>query len=190
MTDLLFDPPWYLLIGLLLAGLFLVYNGLTRQAANLKWAGVAALIAGIALYVAGRVFETGIERVSRETRELVQAADQRDWKTFSRLLDPSVRFAIYAGRDQLTAGAAKTMDQVGVKNVTVGNMEVKPEPGGYTVSFTATADIEVTSRRAPTDWKFFWAKDRAGDGYLVYRVEPLPNRQFGTEPVLSRLATP
>lgn len=190
MTDFLFDPPWYLLVGLFLAGLVLLYHGLSRATSNFKWAGVAALAAAVALFVVGRVFETGEERVVGATKELVRSADVRDWKTFAALLDPGVRFAMYNGRDQLTSGAAKTMDRVGVKNVTLGNFEVVPEPGSYTVAFTATADIEVTSRRAPTDWKFFWAKDRAGEGYLLYRIEPLANRQFGTDPVMSRLVTP
>ena len=190
MTELLFDTPWYLVIGLALLGLIMLYYGINRRLAGLKWAGLAAVVVAIVAVVLSRLVETGTERVTRQTRELVAAADDRDWKGFARQLDPKVSFLFYSGRDQLTSGAAKTMDAVGVKNVTLSNFEVKAEPGGYTVTFTATADIRELPQRPPTYWKFLWAKDPAGDGYLLYRIEKLPDPQFGTEPVTSRLVRP
>ncbi|MDB5327043.1 MAG: hypothetical protein JWM57_2612 [Phycisphaerales bacterium] len=190
MNDLLFDTPWYLIIGLALLGAVMLYRGINRRMGGLKWAGLAAVVVAIAAVVLSRLVETGSERVTRQTRELVAAADSRDWKGFARHLDPKVSFLFYAGREQLTSGAAKTMDAVGVKNVTVGNFEVKPEPGGYTVTFTATADVNMMPQRPPTNWKFLWAKDPASDGYLLYRIEKLPDPQFGTEPVTSRLVRP
>lgn len=190
MTDLLFDPPWYLLIGLAMAGTVLIFNGLSRQAAGVKWAGVATLVAAVALFLLGRLIETGAERVTRETNEIVSAADRRDWKAFSALLDPKASFASYGGRDQLTRGAMKTMDSVGIHNVAISGIEARPEPGGYTVTFTATADVAAMPQRAPTNWKFLWVKDRTSDNYLLLTITPLPSQQFGTEPVIERLAKP
>ncbi|MGN6506112.1 MAG: hypothetical protein ACTHM6_11170 [Tepidisphaeraceae bacterium] len=190
MTDFLFDPPWYLPVTLGLIAVILLYQGLARQVRNLKIAGAAAGLLAVAVVLIGHFYETDQERVIAETRELVMSVDQRDWKTFKSLLDPQVRFAMYAGRDQLTAGAEKTVEQVGVKNIGIGGIETKAVPGGYDVTFTATADIDIGAHRAPTNWKFSWAKEPGQHRFVLYRIEPLPNPQFGTEPVLTRLARP
>lgn len=190
MSQLFFDTPWYLIVGLALLGAIMVYHGLSRNLAGLRWAGLATLGLAVAALVVSRLVETGPERVTRQTHELVTAADKGDWKAFSAALDPKVSFLFYDGREELTRGAQKTMETVGVKNISLGNFEVVPEPGGYTVTFTATADINAIAHRAPTNWKFLWAKDPAGNGYLLYRIEKLPDPQFGTEPVTSRLVRP
>ena len=187
MTDWLFDPPWYEPATLLLVGIVLLYQGINRTSRGMIISGVIAALLAIGVFLTGYFVETDQERVIRETKELVQAADQRNWAAFKSLLDPQVRFAIYAGRDQLTAGAQKTIEAVDAKNVTAGAFETTAVPGGYDVTFTATADIDIGAHRAPTNWKFSWAKAPDGKTFLLYRIEPLPNAQFGTEPVLTRL---
>ena len=186
--DLLFDPPWSVFAALGLVAVVLLYTGYGRADKRLLGGGLAAVVLAVAVYLIGQAFETDREKVLRETKELAAAVDKRDWPRFSSYLDPHVSFALYGGREQLTKGAEKTVEQVGVKNITLGDLTATPDPGGYTVDFMATADIDMAGKRAPTNWRFSWAK--AGDHFLLYRIEPLPSALFGTDPVTERLARP
>ena len=186
--DLLFDPPWTVFAVLGLVAAVLLYTGNARADRRILAAGVAAVVVAVLVYVVGRLVETDREKVLRETRDVAAAVDRRDWKAFSALLDPKVSFEFYGGRDELSRGVATTVERVGVKNITLGDLAASAEPGGYTVDFVATADIDAAGRRAPTNWRFSWAK--AGDQFLLYRIQPLPSATFGTEPVTSRLARP
>lgn len=190
MKELLFDTPLFVVVGVAVLGAITLYFGLNRGLARLRWVGIALLGLAAGLFVVSKLVETDRELVTRQTKELVSAADRGDWKAFSALLDPQVGFYFYKGRDALTNGAKKTIDSVQVRNITIGNLESKPEPGGYSVSFTATADIAMMPQRAPTNWKFIWAKALTGDGYLLYKIEKLPDPNFGTDHVMSRLSRP
>jgi hypothetical protein len=171
-------------------GAIMTYFGLNRGLSGLRSSGISILGLATVLYLASRFVETDRELVSRQTQELVSAVDKGDWKSFSALLDPQVGFYFYKGRDALTNGAKKTIESVQVRNITVGNISSMPEPGGYSVTFTATADIQMMPQRAPTNWKFIWAKATSGDGYLLYKIEKLPDPNFGTDHVMSRLQRP
>jgi hypothetical protein len=138
----------------------------------------------------GYFLESDREQVVRRTQELVDAVNARDWKAFSARLDPDVRFFVYNGRDQMTQGAAKSVESVGVKNISIGGFEVTPETNAYRVDFRAMADIDVTSRRTPTDWRFYWSRDAATKAFLLYQIEYVPNPQFGQDAVNSRLVRP
>ena len=189
MKDLLFDPPWYLPVLLAGVALILLYQGVKLIKNELKIAGVIAAVLAATWLVVGNYFETGKEIAARQTRELVAAVDAKDWVKFKSLLDPKARFAMYANRDELTQGAQNTVEKVGVKDIVVSGVEVGEEPGGYTITFTATGNIGAIDQRAPTNWKFLWVKGD-GDKEYLYRIEALPSAAMGTEPVMTRLAKP
>lgn len=186
MPEWLANPPWYIPVVLGLAACALLYQGNNLLNKKLKWTGLGLAVVAVLILLVSSALESGRERVIRHTRELADAVERRDWPSFRALLDPKVSFVWYKGADELTRGAEKSADQVGVKNITLSGMEIKDEPGGYVVDFMATADIDI-GPRAPTNWRFYWAKND-DDSYSLYRIELLPNQQFGTDPVLSRLA--
>lgn len=186
--DLLFDPPWTVFAVLGLVAAVLLYTANARSDRRLMAAGLLAVLLGVVVYVVGALVETDREKVLRETREVVTAVDKHDWGKFTSLLDPHVQFAFYSSRDDLVKGAQRTVDLVGVKNVSVGNLTAAPEPGGYTVDFLATADIEANGQRVPTNWRFSWMKQ--GNGFALYRIQPLPSAFLPAEAVTSRLARP
>lgn len=183
MPEWIANPSWYiLLIPVLLAG-GLLWQGNIRQKRNLKLAGASALIVAIALASLSYFSESPTEIVTRKTREIAHSVDTRDWSAFEKLLDPKVRFWTYNGRDAMVAGASKSAEQVGVKNITVSGVVVQHDPGVYIVDFAASADVDVTGRRIPTNWRFYWSdKD-----YLLYRIDYVPNPQFGEDVIFSRL---
>ena len=52
------------------------------------------------------------------------------------------------------------------------------------------ADIDAAAYRTPTDWRFFWARDAGSKKFLLYKIEFVPNPQFGQAAVFSRLVKP
>jgi hypothetical protein len=187
MKDWLFDPPWWAPIFAAMVALVLLYQGVQTAKNAFKLAGV--IVAGLAAgwMVLSSYVETGKEVAIRQTKELAAAVDKRDWNKFKSLIDPNARFAIYANRDELVEGAAKTVEKVGVKDIVVNNFTAVELPGGYDVTFTATASIGVIDQRAPTNWKLTWVKAPNGTE-LLNQVEALPSATMGTDPVMDRLA--
>jgi len=190
MTDFLAEPPWYLPVLLALAAITLLAQGNMRLNRRLKSAGLVVSLLAVTVALLAYFLESGREKAIRLTREVAVAVDDRNWKSFSALLDPKVRFApIYNGRDELVAGATVSADRVGVKNIALSGFETLPEPGGFTVTFLATADLSIGGgQRVPTNWRFFWSRE--GDAMLLYRIEVLAGQQIGNEAVISRLVKP
>lgn len=187
MPEWISNPPWTVLGGLAVAGVLLLFYAVTQALKKLLKVGLLLLAAAVVWFVVGRLVESGPERAVRDTKQIITAADRRDWTTFKSLLDPKVKFAFFGDRDTLAKGVKATMERQDVKNVTATDFDVKEEPGGYTVTFAAYADIGAISQRAPTNWKFFWAKTADGKGELLYRIEVLRVGQFDADTVTSRL---
>jgi hypothetical protein len=189
--DLLSDPPWYLPVGLAVVAIILLFQGNNRQNKRMKYVGLGLAVAAALLLVLGQVLESDGEKVIRHTRELADAVDKRDWKTFESLLDPKVKFDAvqYLNKDLLVTGAQKSAERSNVRELTVGGLEAKREVDSYIVDFTATATVDGTTTRIPTNWRFHWGKNAAGNDYVLYRIEYVAN-QFGSDAVLSRMAKP
>ena len=186
-TEWISNPPLLVVIGVAAAGVLLLFYAVTQALKKLLKLGLLLVVAAAVWFGIGRFVESGPEKVVRETKELAAAAERGDWTAFSKRLDPKVKFAIFGDRETLTKGIKASIGNEGVKNIELNDFETKEEPGGYVVTFAAYADIGSISQRAPTNWKFFWAKDDASGGYLLYRIEALDTGRFGAETVLSRL---
>src|SRR4051812_4187912 len=98
-TEWITNPPWTVLGGLAAAGVLLLFYALTQALKKLLKLGVLLLAAAVIWFVVGRLVESGPERAVRETKEVVAAADKRDWAKFKSLLDPKVKFAIFGDRE-------------------------------------------------------------------------------------------
>ena len=194
MHDFLAAPPWYLPVVVAFGAIALMAQGNARLNKKLKNAGLAlSAVAGL-IVLTSYMLESGREKATRLTREIASAVDARDWEKFDALLDPKVRFSpIYNGKAELSAGAKKSADAVGVKDISLTGIDVRDEPGGYTVTFMATADVTTGGgRRVPTNWKFYFGTSSTGDAdsMLLYRIEALPGQLLGSEPIIQRLVRP
>ena len=108
MTELLFDPPWYLPAAVAVFGIYLFVHGNRRQEGKLRAAGAGVVLLAVALFFVGRVMETDREIVERRSRQLVTAVDKQDWNALRSLLDPKASVAvlnapIYSDRDAIVA---------------------------------------------------------------------------------------
>ena len=92
MVDLFADPPWYLPVLVALFAIVLLFQGNARQNARLKYVGVALAALAVVIIALGYFLESDREAVVRETREIIAAVNNRNWKDFSAHLDPEVRF--------------------------------------------------------------------------------------------------
>ncbi len=186
MYELIANPPWYVPTILAAVAVIFLMQGNNRQNKRLKYAGLGCAIAAATVYGVSHFLESPYEKVTRKTEELAAAVDGRDWEKFAALLDPKVKFYVYNGKETLRAGAEKSADAVGVKNISLSNLTIKDEPGAYIVDFTAAADIGEMGRRMPTNWRFHWG----ANDYLLYRIDFVPSEQVREDAVFSRMVRP
>lgn len=186
MYELIANPPWYVPTILAAVAVIFLMQGNNRQNRRLKYAGLGFAVSAALVYAVSHFLESPHERVARQTEEFAAAVDRREWDKFSALLDPKVKFWMYDGKDPLRQGAEKSAEAVGVKDITLSNMLIKDEPGVYVVDFSASADIDRMPQRIPTNWRFYWDADT----FLLYRIENIPNPQFGQDAIFSRLVRP
>src|SRR4051812_8114590 len=99
MNDLIFDTPLWLLGLLVVVGAALWWSGNNRQDKTLKRLGLVVLLAGVLLGVVSYLVDTDKEGAARQTRQIVSAAERRDWDAFGKLLDPRTHVMIYNNRD-------------------------------------------------------------------------------------------
>lgn len=189
MPELIAAPPWYLPSAVAVIALILLFQGNRLQSKPMRNIGLACAMLATVVMALGHFLESDREIVERRTRELASAVDRRDWQAFGDLLDPKVSFEkYYVDKASLLSGAQATAERVGVKNITVTGLDTKYEANAYQVDFTASADIDIfNGGRAPTNWRFFWAKSPQTGEFLLFDIRAMPNRQFGTEAVTSRL---
>jgi hypothetical protein len=110
MTDLIFDPPWYLPLGIAALGIYLFVHGNRRQLAQVRAAGLGVLALAVALFLAGRFLDTDQEKAEKGTRALIDSVEKHDWNKMRSLLDPSAsvstpRGPVYSNRDLIIGGA-------------------------------------------------------------------------------------
>ena len=90
MKDFFFDAPVWVLCVLVAAGIAIWWAGNNRVDKPMKRIGLAVLLAGVALALTSFVFDTDQEKVTKQTEQLVQAVNARDWKAFESVLDATV----------------------------------------------------------------------------------------------------
>ncbi len=187
MYELIASPAWYVPTIFALIAVILLFQGSARQNARLKWIGITSALIAAGIIAVSSYLESGQEKAVRRTMELADSVDKRDWKRFASYLDEDVSFDRYKGRDTLVQGAEKTIVIGDIKNITLGNISIKSEPGSYVVDFTATAEIAEAGRRIPTTWRFYWLQPANTSESLLYRIEYVPSPQLSDSEVKTRL---
>lgn len=185
MTDLLFDTPWWLPVAIAVVGIALFASGNNRQKSPLRNVGLGVVaLAGVLLLVSYLV-DTDKEKVIDRTNALVRSVGERDWKTFTSLLDPQTSFAGYVGRDQLAEGARLSAETFGVKSTTVLGREVKDDQTLITVTVDALSQQDTPPYPLRSTWDFDW--QQRGDEWLLYEIRMISvNETMTAESDLTR----
>jgi hypothetical protein len=176
MLEFLFAPPvWGFILALLACG---VVGIVANSRGDRKLWIVSGTLLGLtaAWWVVSRVVETDVERVARYTRELVEAAKDRNWSKFEALLDPNTTFAIYPDRETLVKGAAATAERIGLKSARILSLDARHADSSILVDVMVLSEQEITMNRpVTTAWQFDWQERR--EGWLLMRIRAMPGGQ-------------
>jgi hypothetical protein len=174
MTDLIFDPPWYLPVGIAALGIYLFVHGNRRQQAKLRGAGLGVLALAVALFTAGYFLDTDREKAEKGTRALIDAVERHDWDKMRSLLDDSAsvsvpRGPVYGNRDLIIGGAQAATEQYGVSNIRTLSMQSKQDASGIvTIDIDVLSDQKFTGQMFPTSWQFEWHE--FSDGWKIVNI--------------------
>ena len=185
MPELVANPPWYVVIALAMAAIVLLFQGNNRQNKHLKQIGLVLAVVAVTVVVVGKLLESDREQAERLTQDVGRTVNARDWNGFSALLDPKVKFLGYPNRQAVVDGSRHTAERLSVSNIVISGVEITEEPGTLIANLTATADVGGASYRLPTNWRFYWGKNDNAP-LTLYRIEYVPNPQFGQDQVIGR----
>jgi hypothetical protein len=174
MSEMVFDTPWWVLAALVGVALVLFFSANRRLDKTLR--NVSFSILGIAamLAVISFVVETDVERVTKRTRELVAAVDQRDWARLESLLDPKVHFAGWNGPKEISDQARFSAERFGFKGTNVTKIEPMRTGTLITVDVTALTELEsAMGRTIPSTWRLEW--QNFGNDWTLLNIELLPD---------------
>jgi hypothetical protein len=176
MRDLFYATPWWLLVLLGLVAIALIWTGNQRQNRNLLIAGLALGLLALVLLITSLLFETDVERVERQTREMIEAVEAGEWRTLRELMDPTAslgvadgRLSIYQNRDDIVYGAQTAAEQFGLRAVRIRSMESRQTQTLITVTVRAWSEQDATlDRPLPSEWQLDW--QQMGDEWLLQRI--------------------
>jgi len=189
LSQLLFDTPWWLPTGIALAGVVLFFYANVRREWKLRNAGAGVVLLAILLAAISYGVDTDIEKVNKRTKQFVTAVNERDWTTFRSLLDTRTSFAIYRNADELTSGAEKTSDAIGLKSVTVFSMEPQQTDTLITVYLAVWSTQDFTMLRPiKSNWQFDWQE--TSEGWVLRTIRPLGGDSLKPSDVEAKLKAP
>src|SRR5215210_828280 len=151
MTDLIFDPPWYLPVAVAALGIYVFVFGNRRQEGKIRTVGGAIFLLAIALFLVGRFVDTDREKAVKRTRELIASVETHDWNKMRGLLDPKASVAtphdaVYGDRDMIVAGAQAATEQFGIKNIRVLSLQSRQDQTAITVDLDVLSDQGFTGQ--------------------------------------------
>jgi hypothetical protein len=171
------EIPWWLPLGLVLVGLVLFWTGNNRLEQGIKYSGIALAGLGLVTAIVSYCLESDRELVLRQTRQIVQAVETRDWPTVESLMDPDVALLEWRGRKQLVAGARMYAERFNLKRAKVASVQTTQTRPTIVLTMRVFADAgEITNY--PTDWELEWEK--IGGNWLLTQIEPLDNPLTGS----------
>ncbi|HEV2293851.1 MAG TPA: hypothetical protein VGR35_08335 [Tepidisphaeraceae bacterium] len=173
MTELFFDPPWYLPAAVAVFGIYLFIHGNRGQDAKVRAAGAGIALLAVALFVIGRVMETDREIAEDRSRQIATAVDKQDWNSLRSLLDPKTSVAvldatIYSDRDAILTGAQLATEQYGLKNIRITSLTSRQDDTMITVDLDVLSDQGFTGQPFPTSWQFEWQE--LSGGWTLTRI--------------------
>lgn len=180
MTELLFDTPLWLPATIVAAGVLLFWMGNVRLEKKLRNTGAGLLAAAVLLLVISFVMDTPREKVMKQTRQLVESVEKRDWPTMQQLLDPRCTLDKYNNREEIVAAAQTAVDRFEIKNITVTSLDAKQDAASITVHLNLFSELNISmGRPVPTSWELDWQK--SSGQWLLRNVSVLESMQAGSQ---------
>lgn len=192
MSDLLFDVPWWIPTVLIVVGLALTVSGNRRQIARTRNAGLAMIALAIGWSVMSYLVDTPKEKCQRQTRQFVQSVVDRDWKTFSSLLAPDVRFAFTGspweieGRDTLEQDVKTNVESIGLKSVNITHTQAAQDSRGITISIAVwSTQTQTMERPLDSDWEMEWRW--SGERWLLHDIRAVQVANLSADQIRASL---
>src|SRR4051794_12341408 len=139
MNDLLFHTPWWLPTTIVAVGIILFVSGNKQTKSALRNVGAVVAGLGVLLAVVSYLVDTDVEKVEKQTRQLVEAAGRQDWNAVEPLLAPDVHFSLnqpggrqYGDRASLLDGARGAAERTGLHSAYVTSVE--PQQTGVLIT--------------------------------------------------------
>jgi hypothetical protein len=163
MTELLFDTPFWLPLGLAALGVFVFWQGNRRRETGVRAAGAAVVALAAVLAAVSYVVDTPTERAAADARRLVQAVVGRDWTTVTSILDPGSSVSIlnagatvYTNRDQVVSGAQAAADRYDFKTARITGLDARRDDTVITVTITVFSEQGALPYPLRTEWQLEW----------------------------------
>jgi hypothetical protein len=196
MTELLFDTPWWLPVGIAALGVIVFVSGNRRRETRVRAAGGVLVLLAAVLFGVSYYMDTPTERAERQARELVRAVVGRDWRTVTSLLDPRASVAIingklpiYTNRDQIIAGATNAAERYDFKTATITSLDARRDDTVITVTVNILSDQGATmGYRLPTEWQLEWQE--TANGWSLIRITCLRIGQASGEATRQQFPAP
>jgi hypothetical protein len=184
--DLVFDPAWYLPVGLLVVGVTVFWTANRRLDKTLKNVGGVIVLAAVVGGGAGYVVRTPKEKALAHTRALLEAYEQRDWGKLEGLLDPATTLAQYGNREAIMRGARASVDDPGVKELYVMSAEATQIQTHIEVTTTVVTTVErAMGRPVRSTWQFEFVN--MGGAWTLTTITPLALEGQSAEGMLRQL---
>jgi hypothetical protein len=179
IREWLFNTPWWMLIGLFIAGVAVWWSGNNRQHKNLKRAGLAVLLLAVIWAVVGWAIDTPIERATKGTRQFVHSVVARDRQTLGNLLHPRAALGRW-GRQDIIDGALTYADQYGLRNATITGLDLddQEQAGMITVDIAVFSTHESPMLPVSTirsEWRLDWWENDSGQ----WQIKAITPRKVG-----------
>jgi hypothetical protein len=167
--NLIYETPWWLPTGLVIAGIVLLIAGNNRLDKRLMRSGLIGLLLGVIVATVSFMLESPRETVIRQTRSLVAAVENRDWKTMENLMQPDVSLADFKTRQAVLDAAKRYTERYRLKSVRITSIEAVNADPDISVILQAAADV-LEGWSPPTNWKLDW--ERTDHGWRLASIEP------------------
>jgi hypothetical protein len=170
MTDMLFDAPWWLPAGLIVAGAVVFITANRRSRIRLRTAGIVIVLLGPLVMLLSHFIDTPGETAEKGSRAIVAAFVARDWTTMQSLLAASASVSvldaelIYDGEAQILAGARTARDQHGIDRATVTDLTVTRTGPLITTEIDVLSEQTSFPYPLPTTWQLEWRVDPTAPG--------------------------
>ncbi len=186
MTSLLFESPWPLFAGLLVAVLvcWIVSRRVATREARRRWrvAGLASLVSFVIVFVVAWAVTTPRERVELRTRGVVDAAgfkDERSLETLVSFLRDDVEWRIAGERQATLQGLIFRLESLIADHPNGVEHQIRrlhtdlsgPDEARSIVELTTTLhEGEMAELPFPTTWDLIWARDADGV-WRLHRID-------------------
>lgn len=173
MRDFFFSTPWWVFVAVAAAAVFLLVSGNNRQDKTLKFAGLAAVLAGVALFLVSYFVETPPEISRRQSKEFVQAVVSRDSAKLDSLLHANASILAWKKPD-IIYGTKLYADQYGVKSAFTTSMQLEEHDSLVVSRITVLSTHEGGSMPIDTitsTWELNWLQTT--NGWKLKDITPI-----------------